>query len=59
MISSMASTPKGRTMSDATEVRSRALLPRLGSSKRPNHSSTARLEVMTKLELRWRPMMSP
>ena len=30
--------------------RSRALLPRIGSSKRLSHSSTARLLVMTKLD---------
>ena len=29
---------------------SKALLPRMGSSNRPSHSSTGRLLVMTKLE---------
>ena len=37
---------------------SRALLSRMGSSKRLSHSSTARLEVMTKLETRCLLMMS-
>ncbi len=38
--------------------RSRALLPRMESSKSPSHSSTARLLMMTKLDARCRPRSS-
>ena len=53
-----SSRPRSRSGSWRWRAGRGALFPRIGSSKRPSHSSTARFEVMTKLELRWRPMTS-
>ena len=42
----------------ALASRSKALLPRMGSSKRLSHSSTDRLLVMTQLDTLCLPMIS-